>query len=530
METKINLHLCANYNHDAFKSAVVNALVCDYVIEQVRLGIKRFSKDDLDLFYIHEEFKKAIEQGEDVTFANLSAWEANKVEVYSECVGIIMRLDMMATEAGKIGAGEFLYEFKESVDSFIVMLSVSNINPSYIDVSGVIGMKEEFLTHLVSQLMFVDEGQFLSDLGTMQLQMVPLEINKYRNKFVEKKLTRAKTILSSVSSAVERDFDRLHEEIMDAYKKFYKIAYAALSDGEKVDEARKVCKLVAPHRHILDKLEDRLTEANELKRQLHIHEKKLDSFQNEKIEEFNKLVEEAPYEKESSDREIDSVKFVTEEYITNIKATIEKINEIEEVIAERYKILDKVENALKAAIPSESEMKRYSGIGFKFQDLYVRLELAKSQIKDKDKNFVTAINTAIVGLGVLVNLGLEGKDIFLRNSLLTAVFNSVNGIYDIVDNKNKSVELSQIKFVTTRLVKYSLLNKNLTKDLQTFRRVCNNTIRDIAMMMGKPFSIATMVDIVDAINLAITQVQEIVDTLNKNHVEQTEILEDILNV
>ena len=175
-------------------------------------------------------------------------------------------------------------------------------------------------------------------------------------------------------------------------------------------------------------------------------------------------------------------------------------------------------------------MKRYSNLAFKFEDLFVRLELAKSQLKKTDKAFVAGINTAITGLGALVNLALDGKEVFMRNNLLSGIFNCVNGIYDIVENKNKSIELSQIKFVTTRLVKYSALNATLNKDMQTFRRVCNNAIRDIAMMMGKPFSIATMKDIVDTIELAIEQVKELVATLNKNHSEQTKVLGDILNI
>ena len=63
-----------------------------------------------------------------------------------------------------------------------------------------------------------------------------------------------------------------------------------------------------------------------------------------------------------------------------------------------------------------------------------------------------------------------------------------------------------------------------------FRRVCNNTIRDIALLMGKPFSIDTMGDIINTISLAIDQVKELVETLNRNHVEQTKVLGDILNI
>jgi hypothetical protein len=50
------------------------------------------------------------------------------------------------------------------------------------------------------------------------------------------------------------------------------------------------------------------------------------------------------------------------------------------------------------------------------------------------------------------------------------------------------------------------------------------------MMMGKPFSIDTMGDIINTISLAIDQVKELVETLNRNHIEQTKVLGDILNI
>jgi len=529
MEKKFELHLCANYTNEKLKSAICNCVLCDYIIEKLRLAIKRFNKEDLDLFYVYESFKKAIEKSEKITFAGIDEWEQNKIESYQDCLNIVVGLDDIATKAGKINAGDLIEEVSEDCQGYSVLLHLADIDINHVDFKD-IEIREEYITNLQSQLSLVDEGQFLSDLGTMKLEMAALDIDKYRNKFVEKKLNRANKIVEGVSASLEKEFDRLHEEIMNSYDKFYKVAHAALSDGEKVDAARKICKIIPPHRVIMDKLEDKLTEANELKRQLTIHEKKLVEVQEQKFTELDAELQDKPYEKEAFDREKDAISFVTSEYLENISIVKNKIEEVEELNDERYKILDRVEVALKAAIPSENEMKRYSGIAFKFEDLYVRLELAKSQIKDKDKDFVTAIDSAILGLGVLINLALEGKDVFMRNSLLSAVFNCVNGIYDLVDNKNKSVELSQIKFVTTRLVKYSLQNNTLVKDLQTFRHVCNNIIRDVAMMMGKPFSVGTTLEINETIDLAIKQVEELVNTINANHVEQTRLLGDILNV
>lgn len=529
MENKFDLHLCANYVNEELKSAITNCILCDYIIDELGLAIKRFAKEDLDLFYVHEDFKKAIEKSKNVTFATITDWENNKVESYSDCLRIVVNIDRMASESGKIEEGALIEEFRNKSQTYLIMLASCDMDINHIDL-GAVKVKEEFMNNMLHELTLVDEGQFLCDLGTMQTEMLPLDVQKYRNKFVEQKLKRGESIALSIDKSLERDFGALHNDIMSSYDKLYKIAHDALNDGEKADAARNVSKCIPPHRRLLDRLENRLPEANEIKRLLTIREKRLKSDMATRLQEYDKQIEETPSEKESISRDADAYKFVMEEYLTKISLVVSAINEVEEKISERYKILDKVEVALRGAIPGESELKRYTSLSFKFEDLYVRLELAKSQIKDKDKDFKTAINTAIVGLGVLINLGLEGKDVFVRNSLLSGIFNSVNAVYDLVDNDNKSVELTQIKFVTTRLVQYSSLNKTFVKDLQTFRRICNNVIRDIAIMMGKPFNLKTMLDIVDNIDLSIKQVQELVDTLNKNQVEQSQLLGDILNV
>lgn len=529
MESKYDLHLCANYVNEDLKSAITNCILCDFIIDKLRLAIMRFNKEDLDLFYVHEAFKDAIEKSRNVTYSTIGDWEKNKISAYSDCLGIVAHLDQLAAKEGKISEGQLIEEFRTNTQEYLILLTGCQMDINQINF-GKMKVKQEFIDNMLHELTLVDEGQFLTDLGTMQIEMLPLDVNKYRNKFVEQKLKKLQTIVVAVDNALEKEFDNLHNDIMASYDKLYKVVYAALSDGERADEARNVCKCIPPHRRVLDKLEDKLTDANELKRQLVIREKRLRGELSAKLQEFEAKIQEMPYEKESIERDADALKFVTEEYLTKISTVVSAINNLEEDITTRYKMIDKVENALRGAIPSENELKRYSALSFKFEDLYVRLELAKSQIKGKDKDFVMAINTAIYGLGVLINLGIEGKDVFVRNSLLSAVFNSVNAIYDLVDNDNKSVELTQIKFVTSRLIQYSLLNNTFLKDLQTFRHICNNTIRDVAIMMGKPFNLKVMLEIVDNIEIAIEQVQELLNTLNKNHVEQTQLLGDILNI
>lgn len=529
MESKFKLHLCANYVNDDLKSAINSCILCDYVIEELRLVIKRMGKYDLDLFYIHEAFKEVIEKSKDVTFATIAEWEENKSNATMQCVGIIARLDEMASEVGKITAGELIEEFRLKTQEYYISLLGTDIDINHVDLSSM-QVKEEFIDNMVHELTLVDEGQFLSDLGTMQVSMVPLDVNKYRNKFVEQKLRRLQTISASVSKSLESEFDSLLRDIENSHTKLYKIAYKALNDGERSDEAREVCKVFPPHRRILDRLEDRLTEANEIKRQLTIRAKRLREEMDTKLADFANMLENSPHDAESINRDADGYKFVTEEYLTKIDVSVAFVNELEQKITERYKMVDNAEIALKGAMPSESELKRYSNLAFKFEDLYVRLELARSQIDKKDTDFRVAIKTAILGLGVLVNQALIGKDVFMRNSLLSAVFNSATAIYDLVEDKNKSAELTKIDFVTVRLEKYSRLNQGFLKDLQTFRRVCNNIIRDVAIMISKPFSLKTMLEVIDSINLSIEQIDQMIATLKNNHEEQSRMVSDILNV
>ena len=49
-------------------------------------------------------------------------------------------------------------------------------------------------------------------------------------------------------------------------------------------------------------------------------------------------------------------------------------------------------------------------------------------------------------------------------------------------------------------------------------------------MMGKPFNLQTMIEICETIELSISQIEELLRTINDNHVEQTVLLGDILNV
>lgn len=529
METKFNLHLCANYSQEKLKSAVCNCLLTDYIIEKLRNTIKKFNKEDIDLFYVYKDFEAAIEKGNRITFAGIEGWENNKVEVYQDIFNLVVTLDDVLAKAGLIESGSVIEEFRADTEQYLILLNLCEINCESIDLS-MVDVREDYIENLKNQLAIVDEGQFLSDLAGMRLEVTMLDTTKERHRYIEQRLIKAQKVANSVAALLDNEFDKLHEDIMSCYDRFHKLAYSSLSDGEKANAARDVCKMTSPHKRTLDKLENKLTTANELKRQLFISEKKIKQDMADKLAEFDARVEEKPYEKEEIERQRQAYIFVSNEYLVKIESTIDLVNKVAQDIGERYNMLDRIDASLRSAIPGESEMKRYSALTFKYEDLYVRLALAKSQIKNKDKDFETALKGAMIGLKVLSHLATEGKELFMRNSLLSMVFNCVNGIYDLVDTKNKSLELTQIKFVTSRLVKYSLLNSNFVSDLRTFRHVCNNVIRDIAIMMGRPFNLQTMIEINETIELAISQIEELISTINNNHVEQSQLLGDILNV
>lgn len=529
METKFNLQLCANYSNEKLKSAICNCVLADYIIEKLRTTIKKYNDEDIDLFYIYEDFKNVIEKGNRITFADIEGWQANKIEVYQDVFKLVVTLDDILAKASLIESGSVIEEFRKDCQEYLILLCLCDIDCKSVDFS-MVDVRPEYIDNLKTQLALVDEGQFLSDLAGMRFETIALDTSSSRHKYIEQRLLKAQKIANSVSASLEREFDRLHDDISSCYKKFYKIAYSSLSDAEKASAARDVCKVTTPHKRTLDRLENKLTNANELKRKLFISQKKLKEDSVAKLAEFDSRLEEKPYEREDVDRQRQAFLFVHNEYLERIDSSIKMIDDIANQISERYNMLDRIDASLRSAIPSESELKRYSSLTFKYEDLYVRLALAKSQIQNKDKDFETALKASMLGLKVLSHLASEGKELFIRNSLLSMVFNCVNGVYDLVDTKNKSLELKQIKFVTTRLVKYSLLNSNFVADLRTFRHVCNNTIRDVAIMMGKPFNLQTMIEISETIELSINQIQELITTINNNHLEQSQLLGDILNV
>ena len=529
MGTKIELRLCAEYQIDDVRTAIVNGLICEYLIGELSDALKVYHKQ-LDLAETRDDFKVAIDRCHEIGFADIYEWIRNKISAYEDLLGVVADLDSEVARAGVKSSGEVIADFQKKTTSFILSLANVSITMDSVEYDDLMTHLDKLIQPVLDEFHVIDETQFLIAMSQMKFDETPLEIEAYRNKFIEDKLQKCEKLMNSVSAAYDADDEKLHNSIIKSYSEFMKIANASLTDGEKVDKARQFNKFVNAHRLLLDKLENKMAEAHELKRQLELHRRKLVASQEADIDKLNKDLIENPHRKDIIERELDSLKYVNGEYFKNIQAMTKSINDMSKKIADQYHTLDKVEYALKAAIPGENEMKRYSQVIFKFNDLSVRLTLAKSQVDRKNKDFITVIDTAIKGLGVLMQQATEGKDLFMRNSLLSATFNTVNAMYDLVDNENNSTEITQINFVTNKLSEYTTVNAIYSKELIEFRKACNNAIRDISITMGKPLNVKGMVDLIGYIDVAIQQLDIELKVLDTNNRKQVDLLGAILRV
>ena len=224
------------------------------------------------------------------------------------------------------------------------------------------------------------------------------------------------------------------------------------------------------------------------------------------------------------------VKFAFANYSTQIENAISKVNKVEEKIAKHYKVLDQLEISLKTAIPSEDDLKKYSSLGYKFQELLVKLELAKSQANKSEKELLKTIDTAEYGLGTLTKYASEMKDLYLRNAMLTAIFRAVNDLNDFATSQNKATQLNQINFVADILAKYSKTEQLFSSDMLAYRKIGNNLIRDISITMGKPINITSMFQIIDMLDVAIKQIDNLQEKLESNHKEQITCMKSIMKM
>ena len=525
MDTKYKLNLSKSYSINSLASAVVTSLTAEYLIDIIRDELKKYSaKQDLTNFM--DRLAELIDESYDVSFSNMEYWLDKKSSTNSDMLKLVVDLDKTLTDKKVISERDIVNEIQDKFNHFVVSLADLIINEDFIDCSRV-DLKKEYINSTLEQLRLLDEGVVLSSLMEMQLEFTPLDTKQDKNKFIEKKLSTINRIARNVETTFDTNYGKLLEQITGMYDKFYGICYSDLTDGEKAEKARKVIKEINPYRLVLDDLENKLSKANELKRQLAIHKKHLlENLETKKSEYQNSNADDEA--KELIKASLDSASAVSDSYLSQIEYSVDRINDIEKRITEHYKVLDMLENALKTAVPSEEELKRYSAVIFKVQELLVKLEQNKTQMTKDEKKLKYTNKTAKTGLQAILTYAKEIKDIFMRNSMVVAIFRAVDALEDFATDQNKAIRLKNMQNLTTKISKFNDLQKDFNNDLVTYRRISNDLIRDISITLGKGVNEDSMLSVVDLINTNLTQLQKLSESLQDNNSKQIEVLSSIL--
>ena len=525
MDTKYKLNLSKSYSINSLASAVVTSLTAEYLIDISRDELKKYSaKQDLTNFM--DRFAELIDESYDVSFSNMEYWLDKKSSTNSDMLKLVVDLDKTLTDKKVISERDIVNEIQDKFNHFVVSLADLIINEDFIDCSRV-DLKKEYINSTLEQLRLLDEGVVLSSLMEMQLEFTPLDTKQDKNKFIEKKLSTINRIARNVETTFDTNYGKLLEQITGMYDKFYGICYSDLTDGEKAEKARKVIKEINPYRLVLDDLENKLSKANELKRQLAIHKKHLlENLETKNSEYQNSNADDEA--KELIKASLDSASAVSDSYLSQIEYSVDRINDIEKRITEHYKVLDMLENALKTAVPSEEELKRYSAVIFKVQELLVKLEQNKTQMTKDEKKLKYTNKTAKTGLQAILTYAKEIKDIFMRNSMVVAIFRAVDALEDFATDQNKAIRLKNMQNLTTKISKFNDLQKDFNNDLVTYRRISNDLIRDISITLGKGVNEDSMLSVVDLINTNLTQLQKLSESLQDNNSKQIEVLSSIL--
>ena len=278
----------------------------------------------------------------------------------------------------------------------------------------------------------------------------------------------------------------------------------------------------------LDKLENKLTKGNELKRQLTLNKKKLTSELEEKISSFDEQIKEDGNNADIYEGKKSTLRFVTEEYVSAIDAAIAKINQLEEEIAERYKKLDLLNSSLKSSIPTDGELKKYSAVPFKFQELSNKLDNARSTINDTE--IKTLMSTMGQGLKSLVSAGEDLKELYMRNALVSATFKTMDVILDFAESENKGEHLKKMLTLNSELQKYSKLSLDMAEDFLKCRTIANDATRNIALTMCKNYTKTSLKDISKQIETCYEGMDEILNRLENNNKVEIEIIKSILSL
>lgn len=528
METKIKLNIGTLTDLNQITNVVVTSIACEYLIDQLRSELRKFSRD-VDLKEQITELASIVDRSYDASFASFEAWHSAKTLAQADMLEFIGKLDNFLSEKGLIASRDLIDRIQNDFVQFVIKLSTIKITQEEIDLAGV-DVNREYVASAVEQLRLLDEGILLVSLASMELEFTPIDTKQDRNKFVEDKLRRLDKLTTSCTQIFDNDYDKLLNQILAMHDKFYNVCYSSDTDGEKSEKARKILKSLNPHRLLLDKLENKLAEANELKRQLTIHGKKMTASLDEEKKSITTKLSENPEEEDILNNKLEAKEFVTKEYLARIETEIDALTKLQEKMTVHYKVLDQLEISLKGAIPTEQDMNKYSSIVHKFQELAVRLELDKSQPVKLDKEVIDLINTAIIGIQNMVEHAKNFKDLYLRNAMLTAIFRAVNDLNDFATSENKAEQLNQINYVANKLDKYNEQEKLFTDNIVSYRKLANDIIRNISIIISQTINASHTFEIIDMVDGVIKQFESIYQNLSDNQKKQIEIMKDIMTL
>lgn len=528
METKIKLNVGTLTDLNDISSIVITTMSYEYFVDILRTAIRKYDKDNQLKPFI-DDFAKIIDTSYDVSFSSVGAWQQDYALINSKMFELVKGLDSALAEKEMLAEGEFGAEIQNQLIQFITKLSTLKITNEELDVTG-LDLPKEYLISALEQLTLLDEGMLISQLASMELDFTPVDSKRDRNKFIEEKLNRLDKLTKSCQKTFDSDYDKLLDQILAMYDKFYNISYSTDTDGEKIEKARKVVKVINSHRQLLDKLENKLAEANELKRQLLIHEKKVNEGLVEQTQQISDKINENPEAKEILDNQLKAKEFVAFEYGERIAQEIDALTSLQEKMTAHYKVLDQLDISLKTAIPNEENLSKFSSIVHKFQELSVRLELNKSQPEKPSKEVLQTLNTAVMGLRMASKFADDFKELYLRNSMLTAIFRAINDLNDFATSENKAEQLNQINYITAKLGKYDELEKTFSQTGVNYRKMANDVIRNISIVISKTINCTNLFEVIDMIDALAKQFETLYDELQNNHKQQVEIMKEIITL
>lgn len=526
MESKFKLRLNKSIDENSLNSATVLCLSTEYLIDITRDMFKRYNKDGKVNDYL-EEFTSLVNQAYEVSFSNFNAWNLYKSNIFVKMLDMVKRCGEYLTANAEIPAGQVIDGVQGDLNEFVMSLGSIIVDHECLDLNGAV-VKKEYIDSTIEQLTLMSESVVLCNLVNAHIELTPATLSSHKNEIVEKKLKSLVNVTESARKAIDEDLDKLIDLIMSMNKRFYKLSNSKMTDAEKVENARKLVKELNPHKKLLDKLENKLTKGNELKRQLTLNKAKLVSNMNDEIARIDDQIKEDPENADIYENNKNSLQFVTDTYVVQIDKSIKNINAVEEDIAERYKMLDLLQSSLKSSIPTEGEMNKLSAVAHKFQELANKQENAKSTIEDKE--IKKLLGATIQGMYALIECGKDLKEIYMRNSLLSATFKTCDVILDFAESTNKGEKLTKMLVVNKTLDKYTKLSIKMAEDFFACRKIANDTSRNIAMTMCKNYTKTSLKEISKSIEICYKEMDSLLKNLDAANREEVALIIDLLSL